>query len=236
MNAHLSASPRSQSCAQTTAIYRLTIAATTGISESDHPDWTRAYRALIDYVIDADNYLRLIHAGQPHTSYDLLDLNQTSSPITGRAGAPRAPRTVGQALIAKLAGTDIDAPYYIAAAAQRWINDHQTSTTSASPGNAANRYAATILAYAQAEAQHWFSAGALLHQAAHLAGQEPIPNPHQPTLEALRDNATQKLHHQMRPSQLAATVQEILPADTPAPHIATYIWWTTLLTWGAATS
>jgi hypothetical protein len=216
-------------------MYRLTIAANTGNNTSDHPDWTRAYRALIDYVVGADYYLRLIQTGRPHTSYDLLDLNQTSSPIAGRAGAPRAPRTVGQAAIAKLAGTDIDEPYYIAAAAQRWISDYQARSTSGSPGDAAIRYAATVLVNAQAEARCWFSAGALLREAAHLAGTEPIPDPHQPTLEALRDNATQRLRSQMCPAELAAAVQEILPADTPSAHVATYIWWFALLTWGAAT-
>jgi hypothetical protein len=40
----------------------------------------------------------------------------------------------------------------------------------------------------------------------------------------------------MWPAELAGAVQQILPADTPAAHVATYIWWFALLTWGGAAS
>jgi hypothetical protein len=170
-----------------TAMYQLTVVDKAHNITSEHPEWEQAHDALTEYVIDADYYLRLILTTRPHTSYDLLDFGEDSDHNTRRPTTITGPRTVGRATIEKLTEStrDADSPYYVAAAAHRWISDYQALSNNESPDNAGTRYALTVLAYAQAEAQCWFSAGALLREAAHLAGTEPIPDPHQLTLARL---------------------------------------------------
>lgn len=219
-------------------MYRLTVVENAHTATSEHPDEYGAHCALIEYVIGANYYLERIQAGCPHTSYDLLDLGEYVDHNDRRPTVITEPRTVGQAVIEELAESThaADSPYYVAAAAQRWISDYQALSNSGSPSDGGTRYALTVLAYAQAEARCWFSAGALLREAAHQAGVEPIVDPHQPTLEALRDNASRTLHSEMCPAELAGAVKEMLSPGTPTAHVATFIWWLALLAWGRAGS
>ncbi|MCW2688507.1 MAG: hypothetical protein JWR37_3397 [Mycobacterium sp.] len=209
------------------------------VSISDHPDFDAAHKTLLEYVVGADYYLKPIQTTRPHTSYELVQLLDDDDAEAEPVERRRPPRTTGHAMIehhpepVKLA----DSPYYVAVAAQRWISDHSNLWTHGAEADLGGRYPRAVLTAAQAEGRCWFSAGTLIREAAHLAGVEPITHPDEATLEALRHNAiTTASRPTPSPAALAATVQELLPADTTAADTAALIWWYALITWGANAS
>jgi hypothetical protein len=211
-------------------MYQLTIDAGTGPTASGHPDWPTAHRHLIDYVKAQDYYLELIQAGQPHTSYELLDLGDIAEERRCRAEG-RHPRCVGHAVIEELSRSHpADPPYYAGAAARRWIDDHHLMWAHGADTDPGTRCPLTA---ARAEGRCWFSAGTLLREAAHLADVDPITHPDQTLLETLRRDAITRAGTTPNPAELAAAVQQAAPPDTPAPHAAALISWYALLTWGA---
>ena len=214
-------------------MYQLTIDAPTGHTVSEHPDWPTAHRHLIDYVKARDYYVELVQAGQPHTSYELLDLGDIAEEQRCRAQGHH-PRTVGRAVIEQLTPSQTaEPPYYAAAAARRWIDDHHPLWAHAGDTDSGTRYPLAVLTAAQAEGRCWFSAGTLLREAAHLAAVDPIPHPDQALLETLRREAITRADTTPSPAELAAAVQHAAPDDTPTTHTAALIWWYALLTWGA---
>ena len=217
-------------------MYQLTIDAGAARAVSEHPDWPTAHHHLIDYVRGQDYYLQLIQCGQPHTSYALLDLGDIAEEQRCRAEG-RQPRTAGHAVIEELTPTEVvDPPYYAAAAARRWLDDHRELWGHAADTDSATRYPLAVLTAAQAEGRCWFSAGTLLREAAHLAAVDPITQPDQALLETLRRDVITRGHADTTPgpAELAAAVQLAAPADTPAAHTNALIWWYTLLTWGVS--
>jgi hypothetical protein len=214
-------------------MYQLTIDAGAGTTASEHPDWPTAHRHLIDYVKAQDYYLELIQAGQPHTSYQLLELGDIAEEQR-RRDEGRHPRTVGHAVIEELSRTPAaDQPYYAAASARRWIDDHHPLWAHGADTDPGARYPLAVLTAAQAEGRCWFSAGTLLREAAHLADVDPIAQPDPTLLETLRRDAITRAGTTPSSAELAAAVQQAAPADTPTPHTAALIWWYALLTWGA---
>lgn len=201
---------------------------------TQHPDWPTAHRHLIDYVIGLDFYLQAIQTTPPRTSYELLDLGDIAEEHRCRAQG-RQPRIVGHAVIEELARITVEAPYYTAATARHWIDNHHVLWEHGADNDPATRYPLTILAAARAEGHYLYCAGTLLPEAAQLAGVDTIPQPDHSLLETLRDTATGRACTDAAPSPaaLAAAVTEHTTPNTPPAHTAALIWWYALITWGA---
>jgi hypothetical protein len=218
-------------------MHRLTIDHGHSVTITDHPDRDSAHGALLHYIVGADYYLRPIQDSPTHITYELLELCDPDE-CDHRHDRPRS---VGRATIEDLAAAGAvpaDSPYNAAAAAQRWIEDHHVLWNHGADTDPGARYPLAILTAARAEARYLFSAGALLREAAHLAGVEPIGHPDQNLLEDLRHTAiTQaKSTPEPRPAEIAGAVQEVIHDDTPSAVTAALIWWYALLTWGATAS
>jgi hypothetical protein len=73
------------------------------VSVSEHPNYDAAHRALVDYVVGADYYLRPAQTKPALVSYQLLQLDDTET------ARPR-PRVTGTATIAERPATVPAAP------------------------------------------------------------------------------------------------------------------------------
>lgn len=217
-------------------MFQLSIDHGRSVTITDHPDRDEAHRNLIEYIRGADYYLRPIQTAAAHSSYELLEVQDLAE---GDRILDRQPRSAGHAVIEECAtDTDLpaDPPYYAAAAALRWLDDHHQDWQHGSDADPGARYPLAVLTAAQAEGHHWFCAGTLLREAAQLAAVEPISNPDRNLLETLRHNAISRAGISTTPAELAAALEELLPASTSAGHTAALIWWFALLTWGAGAS
>jgi hypothetical protein len=203
------------------------------VSTSEHPDFSDAHRALMTYIIGADYYLRQVPNTDPDTSYELVQLADDDDPAH-----LRRPRITGRAVIAKLSHTAIpvSSPYYTACDAQRWISDHKATWLYGSDTDPGHRYPMTMLTMASAEAHYTLRAGVLLPEAARLAGVDDSPAPEQSTVEALRHNAIGNADRTHTPAELAAAVQQMLPAAVTDQQTAALVWYYALIQWGATTS
>jgi hypothetical protein len=202
------------------------------VTISDHPSRDHAHRSLLDYVIGADYYLRpLATAGAEATRYELLQLAEADT-------TAHRPTSAGHATIAPMPaeGTsagDAPSPYRAAAEAQRWIAHHQVTWDHGSDTDPGTRYPLAVLTAAQAEGRCWFSAGALWREAVHLSGVDPVDQPDQHLLEALRRNVLAAEPGACpTAAELAAAVQTALPESITAAHTCALIWWYALLNWG----
>lgn len=202
------------------------------VSISDHPDFTDAHRALMTYVIGADYYLRQLPSAGPHTRYELVQLADADDPAH-----LRQPRITGRAVIEELAreALPVPSPYYTACDVQRWINDHECTWRHGSEGDPGHRYPMTLLTMACAEAHYTMRAGVLLPEAARLAGVEDSPAPAQSTVEALRHNAISNAERAHTAAEVAAAVQQMLPAGVTEQQTTALVWYYALILWGAGT-
>ncbi len=201
-------------------------------SVTDHVDREHAHRSLLDYVIGADYYLRPLPTGSETTRYELLALAEPDS------GASH-PRRAGHATIqaaTRPAASCTPSPDDAAAAAHRWLNDHQLTWDHGCDTDPGTRYPLAVLTTARAEGRYWFTAGTLWREAAQLAGTDLTATPDQHLLETLRHRAIAHAAHQLGPADLAAAVLAQLPEHTTAEHTNALIWWYALLRWGATAS
>jgi hypothetical protein len=203
------------------------------VSISEHPDFGDAHGALMTYVIGADYYLRQLPSPELTTSYELVQLADDDDPTH-----LRRPRVTGRAVITKLSHTapPVSSPYYTACDAQRWIDDHKATWLHGSDTDPGHRYPMTVLTMASGEAHYTVRAGVLLPEAARLADIEDSPAAEQSTLEALRHNAIGNADRTHTPAELAAAVQQMLPAGVTEQQTAALIWYYALILWGATTS
>jgi hypothetical protein len=204
------------------------------VSVTEHPNYDEAHRALLDYVVGADYYLRPVQNRAAHTTYELLRLADAD-----QRGPNRGPRITGTATIAEHREEElpVSGPYFSACEAQSWIDEHGVKWRHGSDTDPGHRYPMAVLTTAHGEAHFLLRAGTLLPEAARLAGAESASLPDQDTLEMLRHNAIALAGcgHPHSPAALAAEVQRHLPADITAHQRAALIWWTALLIWGART-
>lgn len=201
------------------------------VSVTEHPNYGHAHRALLDYVVGADYYLRAVQNCPAHTSYELLRLADDEP--------TRDPHITGIATIEEHHAEDmsVPSPYFSACEARRWIDDHAVTWHHGSDTDPGYRYPMAVLGAAHGEAHFLLRAGTLLPEAARLAGAQSARHPDQDTLEMLRHNAMALAGGDtpQSPAGLATEVQRHLPADVTAHQTAALIWWTALLIWGAST-
>lgn len=200
-------------------------------SVSDHPDFTDAHQALLKYVVGADYYLRPVQNTTARTSYELLRLADLDDPRPCRE-----PQGAGVATIEVISDNELQvaAPYFVACDAQTWINDHANKWLYGSSTDPGYHYPMSVLTMARGEAQFCLRAGALLNEAASLAGADSTVRPDQTTVETLRHNAVHNSGVLDSPAAIAAAVQQLLPAGTTKDQTAALIWYYTLLLWGVS--
>jgi hypothetical protein len=201
------------------------------VSISEHSDFNDAHRALMTYVVGADYYLRQLGSTDPQISYELVQLAGDDDPAH-----LRRPRITGRATIEEITRTalPVASPYYTACDAQRWISEHDCTWRHGSEGDPGHRYPMTLLTMAHAEAHYTLRAGAVLPEAARLAGVEDSPAAEQPTVEALRHSAVGNAGRHRTPAELAVAVQQLLPAGTDDHQTAALVWYYALILWGAS--
>jgi hypothetical protein len=192
-----------------------------------YDDFEAAHRMLMSHVVAEDLYLHTDWSSpQPGTTFKLLKVDQDCT----------RPRVVGTATIALAPAKPVDAPYYSAQEALRWIADHEAVWMFGADNDPGVRYPLAVLTAARAEARGWFSAGAIYTEAASLAGVDidEVPRPRQVTLEVLRDHAIAagRREHPLNAADLATEVQRHLTADVTPQQTAALIWWAALLIWG----
>lgn len=203
------------------------------VSISGHPNFHDAHRALLQYVVGADYYLRPVQTTCDHTSYELLRLAEDND-----HAAARDPQVTGVAVIAELTDTQlpVSSPYFAACEAQRWISDHADKWLIGCPGDPGYHYPMAVLTMAHGEAHYHLRAGTLLPEAARLAGADDIAQPDQATVEALRHNAISNDAGTHSPAAVAAAVQLLLPAGVSDQQTAALIWYYALILWGVNAS
>lgn len=192
-----------------------------------YDDFEAAHRMLMSHVVAEDLYLHTDWSTpQPGTTFTLLKVEQDCT----------RPRVVGTATIAPAPAKPVEAPYYCAQQALRWIADHKAVWMVGADNDPGVRYPLAVLTGARAEARGWFSAGAIYSEAATLAGVDidEVPRPRQVTLEVLRDHAIAagRADQPLNAAELATEVQRHLTADVTPQQTAALIWWAALLTWG----
>ena len=199
------------------------------VSISGHSNFHDAHRALLQYVVGADYYLRPVQTTCDHTSYELLRLAEDND-----HAAARHPQVTGVAVIAELTDTQlpVSSPYFAACEAQRWISDHADKWLNGCPGDPGYHYPMAVLTMAHGEAHYHLRAGTLLPEAARLAGADDIAQPDQVTVEALRHNAISNDAGTHSPAAVAAAVQLLLPAGVSDQQTAALIWYYALILWG----
>ena len=201
------------------------------VAISGHPSFNEAHRALLQYVVKADYYLRAVHTSPERASFELLCLADPDDPAPSRR-----PHVTGMAVIEELANTGLPAPspYFAACDAQRWLADHACKWVHGSTSDPGDRHPMSVLTLAHGEASGLLPTGTLLPEAAHLAG-APDAAPADPqTLEALRHNAISGCARTDTPAAVAAAAQQSLPAGVGADQIAVLVWYYTLIAWGAS--
>lgn len=191
---------------------------------TDHDDFQDAHRALIAYVVGADYYLHALDNTTAATSYEMLIVpdNHDDPTITGVA-------TIEQRTADEL---PVPAPYFVACEARRWIGDHQVDWDFGDP----RRYPVAVLSMAQGEARYTLRAGALITEAASLAGACESAMPTLRTLESVRRNAIENIADVTSPAQIATAVQELLPAGATPQQAAALTWYYALIQWGVNAS
>jgi hypothetical protein len=203
-------------------------------SVSDHADFTDAHQALLKYVVGADYYLRPVQNSTAHTSYELLRLADLEDPRPCRE-----PQVAGVATIEVISESELPvaAPYFVACDAQTWITDHASKWLHGSSTDPGYHYPMSVLTIARGEAHFYLRAGALLSEAASLAGADKAIRPAQATVETLRRNAVQSSGHldtPDTPAAIAAAVQQHQPEGTTKGQTAMLIWYYALLLWGVS--
>jgi hypothetical protein len=199
------------------------------VTITDHRNYDDARRALLKYVVGADYYLRAVQRTAAHTSYQLLRLADLDDPQP-----PRRPRITGTATIRELPDTELplSARYFAACDAQRWIADHAVNWRHGSATDPGDHYPMTVLTMAHGEARRLLRAGALLPEAAHLAGAEDLARADQAALEALRHHAIASRSDPDDPATIAHAVTQLLPAGTDDHQSAALVWYYALIRWG----
>jgi hypothetical protein len=125
----------------------------------------------------------------------------------------------------------VPSPYCAALEALRWIGDPAVVARPDEPGG---RYRHTVAMLARAEAHHILRAGALLREAAVLAGAPDAADDIEAgTVEAVRRTATRRPC--TAPAPIASAVRIALPAGSLDRHAAVLIWYHALIGWGART-
>ena len=94
----------------------------------------------------------------------------------------------------------------------------------------------TLLTMAHAAAHYTLRAGAVLPEAASLAGVQDSRAAEQPTVEALRHNAICTATDTRSSAAVATAVQQLLPAGTDDHQTAALVWYYALILWGAGAS
>jgi hypothetical protein len=196
-----------------------------------YDDFEAAHRMLMSHVVAEDLYLHTDWSSpQPGTTFKLLKVDQDCT----------RPRVVGTATIALAPAKPVDAPYYSAQEALRWIADHKAVWMFGADNDPGVRYPLAVLTAARAEARGWFSAGAIYTEAASLAGVDidEVPRPRQVTLLVLRDHAITAGRNASitTAAELADAVQAQLTADITAQQTAALIWYYALILWGVTAS
>lgn len=196
---------------------------------SDHLDSTAAHQALLKYAVGADYYLRPVPNTAAHTSYELLRLTDLDD-----FRPSREPQVAGIATIEVISDNEpaVPAPYFVACDAQAWISDHASKWSYGSDADPGYHYPIAVLTMARGEARFYLRAGALLTEAASLAGADGTATPDQATVEALRHNAIDNRVAPDNPAAITAAVHRLLPAETTPAQTATLIWYYALLLWG----
>ena len=202
------------------------------VSISEHPDFGDAHRALLQYVVGADYYLRPIQNTPAHISYELLRLADIDDPAIGRN-----PTITGVAVIEERTEHQlpVSAPYFAACEAQRWISDNGNKWLHGSTTDPGYHYPMAVLTMAHGEAHHHLRAGTVLREAARLAGAADIAQPDASAIEALRDNAISTDSHTHNPAAIATAVQQMLPAGITDQQTAALVWYYALILWGVRT-
>ena len=202
------------------------------VSVSDHPDFGDAHRALLQYVVGADYYLRPMQNTAAHTSYELLRRADIDDPAVGRH-----PTVTGVAVIEEHIGHQlpVSAPYFAACEAQRWISDHADKWLHGSTADPGYHYPMAVLTMAHGEAHHHLRAGTVLREAARLADVADIAAPDQAAVEALRDNAISTDSDTHNPAAVATAVQQMLPAGVTDQQTAALVWYYALILWRVRT-
>jgi hypothetical protein len=203
-------------------MYQLTVEDGDDIAVTDHPDRDAAHGQLMRHVVRGDYYLRTVHTGPAHSTYELLALTDDR----------RRPHSAGHAVIEEHAderALPVDPPERAAGA--RLISHQEPSWEHGSDTVTDAGYPLAILTAARAEARCWFAGDTLLPEAARLAGAVSIPRPIQQRLDALRQYATTQPTR--RAEDLAAGVTGPLEIPAAASTVAALIWWYALLSWGA---
>jgi hypothetical protein len=146
------------------------------VSITDHPDFGDAHRALLQYVVGADYYLRRVQNAAAHTSYELLRVADLDDPTPARD-----PHVTGIATIEEVPAAElpVSAPYFTACDAQRWISDHAAMWLYGSATDPGYSYPMAVLTVAHGEARCYLRAGTLLPEAADLAGVQGVAHPDQ---------------------------------------------------------
>lgn len=204
----------------------------TSVAISGHRSFSDAHHALLKYVVGADYYLRSVQTTPTHASYELLSLADPDD----RAPA-RHPRVAGIAIIEELAHPAVRAPspYFAACDACRWLGDHADKWVHGSPTDPGDHYPMSVLTKAHREARGLLDPGALLCEAAYLAGAEHAGAASHQILEALRHNAISAGPATHTPAAVAGVVQALLPANVDEHQIAALIWYYALILWGVST-
>jgi hypothetical protein len=142
------------------------------VSISEHSDFNDAHRALMTYVVGADYYLRQLGSTDPQISYELVQLAGDDTPHL------RRPRITGRATIEEITRTALPVARPTTPPARaRWISEHDCTWRHGSEGDPGHRYPMTLLTMAHAEAHYTLRAGAVLPEAARLAGVEDSREP-----------------------------------------------------------
>ncbi|MUL48405.1 hypothetical protein FZI85_27835 [Mycobacterium sp. CBMA293] len=193
-------------------------------SVTDHDDFQDAHRALIAYVVGADYYLHALDNTTAATTYEMLIVPENHG----------GPTITGLAIIEQRTAVElpVSAPYFAACEARRWITDHQVDWDFGDP----RRYPVAVLSMAQGEARYTLRAGALITEAASLAGATESAPPKLNTLEAVRRNAIENTASVTSPAQIATAVQQLLPAGATAQQAAALTWYYALIQWGVNAS
>lgn len=200
-------------------------------SVTDHADFTDAHQALLKYVVGADYYLRPVQNSTVHISYELLRLADLDDPRPCRE-----PQVAGVATIEVISENELPfaAPYFVACDAQTWITEHACKWLHGSSTDPGYHYPMSVLTMARGEGHFYLRAGALLNEAAVLAGADDAVRPAQATMETLRHNAVDNSGHLGNPAAIAAAVQQHQPEGTTKGQTATLIWYYALLLWGVS--
>lgn len=200
------------------------------ITVTDHDDPDAARQALNDFLVRGDYYLRPLQTTTAHIRFELLVLQDDYTP--GRT--PREPQVAGTATIEQQdsGSRPVDAPYFTACEAQRWISDAQHTWQRRDRDNP---YPAAVLTLARGAAHGHIGSDSLLNESAQLAGGEDDTRPDAQALEALRHNAISAPGASPTPAAIAAAVQHHLRPGSSDGAVATLVWYYTLIAWGAHT-